>query len=86
VKPHEFEYRVVYRNRERPDAEWSVVVTRRGQGRPLRSLPAARGLITRESKSFWNRKYEYKIQYRPVTVQWHDVPRKSPAAHGERDA
>lgn len=69
----ELEYRVVRRLRANPDAQWSVVITQRGLGRPFRSLPAARGLVTRQENSYWNRSYEYKIQWRPVTVEWNDL-------------
>lgn len=69
----ELEYRVVRRLRGLPDAEWKVVITQRGLGRPFRSLPAARGLVTRQENSHWNRSYEFKIQWRPVTVEWNDL-------------
>lgn len=69
----EFQYRVVRRPRGFEDAEWKVVVTNRGLGRPFNSPAAAKGLITRESKSFWNRNYEYKVQYRPVITKWSDL-------------
>jgi hypothetical protein len=67
------EYRVVRRPRDHEDVEWKLVVTQRGNGRPFRSRVAARGLMTRESKSYWNRNYEYKIQWRPVTTEWSDL-------------
>lgn len=67
------EYRVVRRSLENPSAEWRVVITQRGLGRPFRSLPAARGLVTRQENSHWNRSYEFKIQWRPVTVEWNDL-------------
>lgn len=69
----EVEYRVVRRLRGFPDAEWKLVITGRGLGRPFNSLAAARGLVTRQSNGYWNREYEYKIQWRPVTVEWRDV-------------
>ena len=68
----ELEYRVVRRPRG-SDGVWKVVITQRGLGRPFRSLPAAKGLLTRESRGFWNREYEYKIQWRPVVTEWRDV-------------
>lgn len=67
------EYRVMRRVRDRADAEWKLVVTSRGNGRPFRSRVAAKGLVTRELNSHWNRNYEYKIQWRPVTSEWSDV-------------
>lgn len=67
------EYRVVRRSLENPSAEWRVVITQRGLGRPFRSLPAARGVMTRARRSTWNRRYEYKTQWRPVTTEWSDV-------------
>lgn len=69
----EVQYRVVRRPRGFPDAEWKLVITGRGLGRPFSSPTAAKGLVTRESKSFWNRDYEYKIQWRPVTPEWIDL-------------
>lgn len=69
----ELEYHVVRRLRGLPDAEWKVVITQRGLGRPFRSLPAARGVMTRARRSTWNRRYEYKTQWRPVTTEWSDV-------------
>lgn len=67
----ESEFRVV--RRRHGNTEWQTVVTQRGQGRPLRTSSAARGLITRETSASWNRRYEYKIQWRPVTTEWYDL-------------
>lgn len=58
----EFQYRVVRRPAGRDDAEWQNVITARGLGRPFTSLPAAKGLITRELGNAWNRNYEYTFQ------------------------
>lgn len=69
----ELEYRVVRRRRDDPTAKWTVVITQRGLGRPFRSLPAARGLVTRQESAHWNHSYEFKIQWRPVTVEWNDL-------------
>lgn len=68
----EREYRVVRRRRETDDP-WRTVITQRGLGRPFRSLPAAKGLMTRELRYGWNNPYEYKIQWRPVSSKWLDV-------------
>lgn len=69
----EFQYRVVRRPAGRDDAQWQNVITARGLGRPFNSLAAARGLITRELRGAWNRGYDYKVQGRPVTMEWRDV-------------
>jgi hypothetical protein len=67
------EYRVVRRPRGREDAEWKLVITSRGLGRPFNSPAAAKGLITREQRDEWNHGFEYKVQWRPVTTEWNDL-------------
>lgn len=83
----EYEYRVMHRERETGEAwdEWSQVYTNRGAGRPMRTIGACKGLITREQDTLRRRQsnhpfgywkgieVDYKIQRRPVTTEWEDV-------------
>lgn len=68
----EMEFRVVRRPRDSESAPWKVVITSRGGGRAFRSPVPAKSLITTALKNVWNRGYEYKIQWRPVTTEWRD--------------
>lgn len=77
----EYEYRVLSRP-EGSDAEWQLVITNRGAGRPYRTLSGAKTVASRERNKderrlrySYNppRVHEYKIQRRPVTTDWEDV-------------
>lgn len=79
-----FEYRLMERD---PNStlelfnQWRVVHTNRGNGRPFRSLSAARGERTRQINQVERRRVgmnlkparEFKIQKRPVEAKWEDV-------------
>lgn len=77
----EYEYRVLSRSIG-SDSGWFVVCTRHGADRRYRTLSAARAQVTREKARDARRArtsvrpypvQEYKIQRRPVSVEWEDV-------------
>lgn len=54
-------------------SEWTLLITGRGQGRSFRKLGSAKGVITSQ-RAYPNTEREYRIQRRPVTDEWENLP------------